>query len=349
MHIPFSRRHIGPSDSETAEMLRTLGCESLDQLIDQVVPSGIRLAKPLKLPRALSEEAAMLKLAETLGNNQVMRSFHRHGVPRHLHTAGDQRNILENPGWYTAYTPYQAEISQGRLEALINYQTMICDLTGLDVSNASLLDEGTAAAEAVALAVAQHGSAKRAFISDLCHPPTIEVVLTRTGAAWRRSHRGQRDGMRSPMTEKDLAAVVVQYPDTLGVVRNFTDLAPAVHGAGALLIACADLLALTLIKPPGEWGADICVGNSQRFGVPLGFGGPHAGFHGSEGCLEAPDAGPLDWCLERCAPAAWLPLVLADARAAHPSREGDEQHLHRAGAARRDGQYVCGVSWSRKG
>jgi len=285
MPIPFSRRHIGPSESETTEMLETLGCESLDQLIDQVVPRGIRLAKPLKLPRALSEEAAMLRLAETLGNNQVMRSFIGMGFHDTFTPPVIQRNILENPGWYTAYTPYQAEISQGRLEALINYQTMICDLTGLDVSNASLLDEGTAAAEAVALAVAQHGSAKRVFISDLCHPPTIEVVLTRMEPLGIELIVGnvmewEPDGTR------DLAAVVVQYPDTLGVVRNFADLAPAVHGAGALLIACADLLALTLIKPPGEWGADICVGNSQRFGVPLGFGGPHAAFMAVKDALK---------------------------------------------------------------
>ena len=285
MPIPFSRRHIGPSESETTEMLQTLGCESLDQLIDQVVPRGIRLAKPLKLPRALSEEAAMLRLAETLGNNQVMRSFIGMGFHDTFTPPVIQRNILENPGWYTAYTPYQAEISQGRLEALINYQTMICDLTGLDVSNASLLDEGTAAAEAVALAVAQHGSAKRVFISDLCHPPTIEVVLTRMEPLGIELIVGnvmewEPDGTR------DLAAVVVQYPDTLGVVRNFADLAPAVHGAGALLIACADLLALTLIKPPGEWGADICVGNSQRFGVPLGFGGPHAAFMAVKDALK---------------------------------------------------------------
>ena len=285
MPIPFSRRHIGPSESETTEMLQTLGCESLDQLIDQVVPSGIRLAKPLKLPRALSEEAAMLRLAETLGNNQVMRSFIGMGFHDTFTPPVIQRNILENPGWYTAYTPYQAEISQGRLEALINYQTMICDLTGLDVSNASLLDEGTAAAEAVALAVAQHGSAKRVFISDLCHPPTIEVVLTRMEPLGIEVIVGNVMEWE-PDGKRDLAAVVVQYPDTLGVVRNFADLAPAVHGAGALLIACADLLALTLIKPPGEWGADICVGNSQRFGVPLGFGGPHAAFMAVKDALK---------------------------------------------------------------
>ena len=285
MPIPFSRRHIGPSDSETAEMLRSLGCESLDQLIDQVVPSGIRLAKPLKLPRALTEEAAMLKLAETLGNNQVMRSFIGMGFHDTFTPPVIQRNILENPGWYTAYTPYQAEISQGRLEALINYQTMICDLTGLDVSNASLLDEGTAAAEAIALAVAQHGSAKRVFMSDLCHPPTIEVVMTRMEPLGIEVMVGNVMEWE-PDDQKDLAAVVVQYPDTLGVIRDFTDLAPAVHGAGALLIACADLLALTLIKPPGEWGADICVGNSQRFGVPLGFGGPHAAFMAVKDALK---------------------------------------------------------------
>jgi glycine dehydrogenase len=277
MPTPFARRHIGPSAQETTEMLKALGCDTLDLLIDQVVPEGIRLPEPLDLPDALTEEEALLRLCQKLLPNSVMRSFIGMGYHDTFTPPVIQRNILENPGWYTAYTPYQAEIAQGRLEALMNYQTMICDLTALPVANASLLDEGTAAAEALALAIAQHGKAKRVFISDMCHPQTIDVVLTRMEPLGIEVEVGDIMSW-NPDGEKDLAAVMVQYPDTLGVVRDFTDLAPAVHEAGALFIVCADLLALTLLKPPGEFGADICVGNSQRFGVPLGFGGPHAAF-----------------------------------------------------------------------
>ncbi|MDB6075847.1 MAG: hypothetical protein JWO89_3487, partial [Verrucomicrobiaceae bacterium] len=256
-------------------MLQQLGCVSLDELMDHVVPEGIRLREPLDLAEALSEEQALGSLKEMVSKNRVMRSFIGMGYHDTFTPPVIQRNIFENPGWYTAYTPYQAEIAQGRLEALINYQTMICDLTGLDVANASLLDEGTAVAEAIALAVAQHGSAKRVFLSDMCHPQSIEVVQTRMEPLGIAVEVG--DIMRwEPGETKDLAAVVVQYPDTLGIIRDFTELAPAVHGVGALFIVAADLLALTILRPPGEFGADICVGNSQRFGVPLGFGGPHA-------------------------------------------------------------------------
>ena len=285
-HLPaFSRRHIGPSVAETVQMLQSLGCASLDALMDQVVPEGIRLRTPLNLAEPLTEEQALASLKEIMGRNQVLRSFIGMGYHDTFTPPVIQRNILENPGWYTAYTPYQAEIAQGRLEALINYQTMICDLTGLDVANASLLDEGTAMAEAIALAVAQHGSAKRVFLSDMCHPQSIEVVQTRMEPLGITVEVG--DIMHwEPGETRDLAAVVVQYPDTLGLICDFTDLAPAVHDAGALFIVAADLLALTLLRPPGEFGADICVGNSQRFGVPLGFGGPHAAFMAVKDALK---------------------------------------------------------------
>ena len=283
MPVPFSRRHIGPSSVEQAEMLQVLGCDSLDQLIDQVVPAGIRLKQPMKLPAALSEEAALMQLAGVLGQNQVFRSFIGMGYHDTFTPPVIQRNILENPGWYTAYTPYQAEISQGRLEALINYQTMICDLTALDVSNASLLDEGTAAAEALAMAVAQHGSAKSVFVSDMCHVPTLDVVRTRMEPLGIEVVIGEASDWKA---SEGCAAVMVQYPDTLGVIEDFSGLAKRVHEEGALLIVCADLLALTLITPPGEFGADICVGNSQRFGVPLGFGGPHAAFMAVKDALK---------------------------------------------------------------
>ncbi|HYF37480.1 MAG TPA: aminomethyl-transferring glycine dehydrogenase, partial [Prosthecobacter sp.] len=195
------------------------------------------------------------------------------------------RNILENPGWYTAYTPYQPEISQGRLEAMLNFQTMIRDLTALDVANASLLDEGTACAEALHLAVAQVSGARRVFISDRCHPQSIAVVRTRLGALGMTVEVGDVSQWQ-PDGAPGLAAVLVQYPDTLGVIHDFSGLAQRVHAAGALFVVAADLLALTVLKPPGEFGADICVGNSQRFGVPLGFGGPHAAFMAVKDALK---------------------------------------------------------------
>jgi glycine dehydrogenase len=258
-------------------MLETLGYDSLDALVDQVVPEAIRQRTTLNLPEALSEEDALRRLKQLMGRNKVVRSFIGLGYHDTFTPPVIQRNILENPGWYTAYTPYQPEISQGRLEALINFQTMITDLTGLDVAGASLLDEGTACAEALTLAAAQKAGASKVIVSDQCHPHNIEVVRTRMkalgiGVEVLDVATWQHDG------SKDLAAVLVQYPDTQGVIHDFEALAKQAHEAGALLVVSADLLALTVLRPPGEFGADICVGNSQRFGVPLGFGGPHAAF-----------------------------------------------------------------------
>ena len=283
MPATFSRRHIGPSAQETADMLSAIGAESLDALIDSVVPEDIRARETLALPAALSEEQALKKLKTTLSANRVVRSFIGMGYHDTFTPPVIQRNILENPGWYTAYTPYQAEISQGRLEALLNFQTMICDLTALDVANASLLDDGTACAEALGLAVAQNAKAKRVLISDLCHPQNIDVIRTRMGAIGIQVEVGD---VNADFSAEGLAAVLVQYPDTLGTVHDLSALAGRVHAAGALFIVAADLLALTLLRPPGEFGADVCVGNSQRFGVPLGFGGPHAAFMAVKDALK---------------------------------------------------------------
>jgi glycine dehydrogenase len=277
MSYPFERRHIGPSSVERQAMLEALGCKSLDELMGQVIPEGIRLRTELCLPQEQSEEDALAQLRGIMGQNQVMRSFIGLGYYDTFTPPVIQRNILENPGWYTAYTPYQAEISQGRLEALLNYQTMITDLTGLDVANASLLDEGTAAAEGIALAAGHAYAAKAVFVDEQVFPQTLAVIRTRMEplgiavkvGSWQSFLFTKADG---------IAAVVLQYPDALGALHDYTAFAAEAHAQGALVIACADLLALTLIKPPGEWGADICVGSSQRFGVPLGFGGPHAAF-----------------------------------------------------------------------
>ncbi|MDZ4289608.1 MAG: aminomethyl-transferring glycine dehydrogenase subunit GcvPA, partial [Prosthecobacter sp.] len=273
----FSSRHIGPSPTEAAAMLATLGESSLDALIDQVVPEAIRQRSPLNLPPALTEEEALNRLRGIMGRNRVLRSFIGLGYHDTFTPPVILRNVLENPGWYTAYTPYQPEIAQGRLEALLNFQTMICDLTSLDVANASLLDEGTACAEALTLAAAQVSGADRVFISDQCHPQSIAVVRTRLQALGIHLEVGDVAQWR-PNGTPGLAAVLVQYPDTLGAVHDFSVLGQRVHEAGALFVVAADLLALTVLKPPGEFGADICVGSSQRFGVPLGFGGPHAAF-----------------------------------------------------------------------
>jgi glycine dehydrogenase len=292
MPTNFSRRHIGPSPAETQAMLQTLGCASLDELVGKVVPEGIRSREALNLPAPLSEEQALRRLRQVMGRNKVVRSFIGLGFHDTFTPPVIQRNIFENPGWYTAYTPYQAEIAQGRLEALLNFQTMICDLTGLDVSNASLLDEGTACAEALGLAVAHVAGASRVIVSDKCHPHAIEVVKTRMEALGIRVEVADVLALKHDGT-KGLAAVLAQYPDTTGVLHDYADLARETHEAGALFVVSADLLALTVLRPPGEFGVDICVGNSQRFGVPLGFGGPHAAFMAVKDALKRKMPGRL--------------------------------------------------------
>jgi glycine dehydrogenase len=277
----FIPRHIGPNEAEVAEMLAAIGYETLDDLIDATVPETIRMRGPLKIGAPLDEHAALRRLREIAAKNRVWRSYV--GLGYHdTHTPPViQRNILENPGWYTAYTPYQAEIAQGRLEALINFQTMVIDLTGLPIANASLLDEGTAAAEAMVLAYGAKGGADRRtfFISSDCHPQTIDVVRTRAGVRGIDIVVGDH---RTDDFGSGVFGVLLAYPATDGLVE---DLRPAVgraQAAGALVVVAADLMSLALLTPPGEWGADVVVGNSQRFGVPLGFGGPHAAFFASK-------------------------------------------------------------------
>ena len=284
-------------------------------------------------------------LKSIVGKNRLLKSFIGQGY-HGTHTPGViQRNILENPGWYTAYTPYQAEIAQGRLEALLNFQTMITDLTGLDVANASLLDEGTAAAEAMSLALAGKPKGKAIFVSDRCHPQTIDVVVTRAEPLGIEVITGDWQTYEIP-ADGSVFAVLVQYPDTRGRIDDFTGFFAKAKAAGAVTIVAADILALTVLKAPGRFGADICIGSSQRFGVPMGFGGPHAAFMACTGRAETQDARPPDRRVHRCARQARLPALAANPRAAHPPRQGDFQHLHRPGAARRDGLDVCRLSRS---
>ena len=258
-------------------MLEVLGYPNLDALIDAVVPSTIRLGRPLELPAARTEEEALAELRDLANRNQEFRSYLGLGY-HNCHVPGViQRNVLENPGWYTAYTPYQPEIAQGRLEALLTYQTVVSDLTGLPVASASLLDEATAAAEAMALTLgaAPHHDDPVYLVDEWCHPQTIAVVRTRAAARGVRIEVGPASSFRfGPGT----VGCLVQYPNTLGALPDYRALVERAHAAPALVTVATDLLALTLAAPPGEWGADVAVGNSQRFGVPLGYGGPHAAF-----------------------------------------------------------------------
>ncbi|MBI2403018.1 MAG: aminomethyl-transferring glycine dehydrogenase [Gemmatimonadetes bacterium] len=273
----FVRRHVGPRPDDVPDMLRVLGYPSLDALIDDLVPENIRLHRALNLPAARTEREVLVELRAMASHNQVFRSYLGMGYYDCITPPVIQRNILENPGWYTAYTPYQAEIAQGRLEGLLNFQTMVADLTALPIANASLLDEGTAAAEAMAMSLAvNHPEHPVYLVDEGCHPQTIAVVRTRAEA------RGVEVRVGNPATftfSPGIVGALVQYPATDGAIRDYRALGDKAHAAGALVTAATDLLALTLLVPPGEWGADVAVGNSQRFGVPLGYGGPHAAFY----------------------------------------------------------------------
>src|SRR5712671_6574135 len=271
----FARRHIGPNEEEVRAMLRDVDFDSVGALIDAAVPKQIRLGKALSLPAARSEQELLAELKGIMSKNEVRRSFIGMGYYDCITPPVIQRNILENPGWYTAYTPYQAEIAQGRLEALLNFQQMIIDLTALDIANASLLDEATAAAEAMALCHAVVPNRKTFFVADNCHPQTVAVVQTRAKPLGIEIKIG--DYSRFTFDETVFGALV-QYPATDGAIYDYAGFVRQAHDAGALVVVAADILALTLLKPPGEFGADVAVGNTQRFGVPLGFGGPHAAY-----------------------------------------------------------------------
>ena len=273
----FVPRHLGPRDSDVAAMLDVIGSDSLDALVDETIPPSIRIARPLQLDPPVPEGQLLEHLRSWAQENQLFRSHIGMGYYDTIVPAVILRNIMENPGWYTQYTPYQAEIAQGRMEALVNFQTVVADLTGLPLANASLLDEGTAAAEAMAMAMnVARGKKKGFFVADDCHPQTLAVVRTRAIPLGVELHVGKVEDI--DWDSMDLFGVLVQYPNTWGSLNDYSGLADACHDHKALLAVATDLLALTLLKPPGEWGADIAIGSSQRFGVPMGFGGPHAAF-----------------------------------------------------------------------
>ncbi|MDJ0731424.1 MAG: aminomethyl-transferring glycine dehydrogenase [Crocosphaera sp.] len=273
----FINRHIGPNSQEIDKMLKVLGFSTLDQLIDATVPQAIRLSKPLNLPEAQSEYGALAQLKSIASKNQIFRSYIGMGYHDCITPPVIQRNILENPGWYTAYTPYQAEIAQGRLEALLNYQTMIVELTGLEIANASLLDEGTAAAEAMSMSygLCKNKNANAFFVDSHCHPQTIEVIKTRAYPLGIELIIGDH---RFFEFDKEIFGALLQYPATDGTIYDYRTFIETAHNKGALVTVAADPLSLALLTPPGEFGADIAVGSTQRFGVPLGYGGPHAAY-----------------------------------------------------------------------
>ena len=273
----FQSRHIGPREADISAMLKELGFSDLEEMAAKIVPKGLRTEKPFMVGEGLSEHDLLQKLKNMVGRNKIYTSLIGLGYHDTITPTVIQRNILENPVWYTAYTPYQAEIAQGRLEALLNFQTMIKDLTGMEIANASLLDEGTAAAEAMAMAysLSKKSDVNSFLVSPQMHPHVLEVLGT----------RAEPLGLKMILQEPEqfdfsvpIFAAFVQYPNTEGVIEDHRAFSKKIHDHGAMLIASADLLALTILTPPGDWGADIVVGNSQRFGVPLGFGGPHAAF-----------------------------------------------------------------------
>jgi glycine dehydrogenase len=273
----FASRHNGPRPADIDAMLGVLGYDSLDDLIDAVVPENIRVQRALTLPEAQPENEVLAVLRQMADRNEIYRSYIGMGYSDCITPPVLLRNILENPGWYTSYTPYQAEISQGRLEALLNYQTAVSDLTGLAVANASLLDEGTAAAEAMTMtfSVSRKKDGATFLVDEDCHPQTIAVLQTRAEARGILVVVGRADGFDFG---DDVIGALIQYPTTFGAIRDYRDLCERAHAAGALVTVATDLLSLTMLAAPGDWGADIAVGNSQRFGVPLGYGGPHAAF-----------------------------------------------------------------------
>ncbi len=281
----FVQRHLGPTDADIQEMVATVGLPSIHALIDATIPEEIRLRQPLALSPRRSEQDVLGELRALATQNKVYRSLIGMGYYDCITPPVIQRNILENPGWYTQYTPYQAEIAQGRLEALVNFQTMVTDLTGLPLANASLLDEATAAAEAMAMcatiARAGGGDKKEFFVSQDCHPQTVAVMQTRADSLGMTLRMGRTSTL--DFSAGRLCGLLLQYPATDGYVGDYSDLVSQAHAAGVLVVVATDLLALALLRPPGEFGADIAVGSSQRFGVPLGFGGPHAAFLATKG------------------------------------------------------------------
>ena len=277
----FAGRHIGPGENETTEMLQTIGTASLEDLINSTVPPSIRMKKPLNLPAAMSENDYLQHIKEISLKNKLFNNYIGQGYYDTITPPVILRNVFENPGWYTQYTPYQAEISQGRLESLLNFQTMVSDLTDLPLANASLLDEATAAAEAMTMFFNMlnkdhdHIARPKFFVDNEIFPQTIDVIKTRATPIGIEIVQGD---YKTVSFDGSYFGAIVQYPNDKGSIEDYRDFISQVHAAGAFVAMATDLLALTLLTAPGELGADAAIGSAQRFGVPLGFGGPHAAF-----------------------------------------------------------------------
>ncbi|MCF6239112.1 MAG: glycine dehydrogenase (aminomethyl-transferring), partial [Candidatus Marinimicrobia bacterium] len=277
---PFAERHISPDPTEVTDMLQSIGVSSIDQLIKEAIPSSIMFDKDLDLPEALGEHEFLSSFKKMFAKNKVMRSYIGMGYYGTLTPTVILRNILENPGWYTAYTPYQAEIAQGRLEALINFQTLVIELTGMPIANASLLDEGTAAAEAISMFYGKRSRSKKKaekfFVDQNVFPQTLDIIKTRTASAGIEIVIGSLEEL--DLTDETLFGIYVQYPNNDGAVIDISSLIATANEQEVLVAVGADLLSLTLLTPPGEMGADAVIGTTQRFGVPMGYGGPHAAY-----------------------------------------------------------------------
>ena len=350
----FADRHIGPDSAAVTAMLEVIGVDSLEELARRALPAGILdgltgsgAAPGLdQLPPAASEAEALAELRTLADANTVAVSMIGQGYYDTYTPPVLLRNILENPAWYTAYTPYQPEISQGRLEALLNFQTMVADLTGLEVANASMLDEGTAAAEAMTLMHrAFKGKTNRLAVDVDMFAQTAAVLATRAEPLGIEIVTAD---LRQGLPDGEFFGVIAQLPGASGRVTDWSALVSQAHDRGALVAVGADLLALTLITPPGEIGADVAFGNTQRFGVPMGFGGPHAGYLVVHAQARSPAAGPAGRRLSGRRRLTRLPAGTADTRAAHPPRQGDQQHLYRSGAAVGDGRDVCELPRRRR-
>ena len=277
----FAERHIGPDENETREMLAVIGLDSIDELMDKTVPAGIRLKEKLEIAEPMSEFEYLAELKAIANKNKIFKSYIGQGYYDTITPSVIQRNLFENPGWYTQYTPYQAEIAQGRLESLLNFQTMVSDLTALPVANASLLDEGTAAAEAMTMLFNHknkshdHITSGKFFIDEKIFKQTKDIITTRAKPVGIELVLGS---FKDALLDETYFGAIVQYPDSEGSIEDHRKFIEKVHSVNAQVIMATDLLALTLLTPPGELGADVAIGSSQRFGVPMGYGGPHAAF-----------------------------------------------------------------------
>jgi glycine dehydrogenase len=318
MRGDFIYRHIGSNQQQTQDMLAELGLTDLEDIITQAIPANILNHEPLKITETISESAVIKHLRLMRGCNKVFTSMIGIGYYDTVMPAVIKRNVLENPGWYTAYTPYQAEVSQGRLEALLNFQQVIVDLTRMELANASLLDEATAAAEAMSMSRRlSKSTANKVLIDQNCFPQTIAVVKTRARSL---GYEVLVVDCFTDLEEQDFFALLVQYPDANGEIKALSSITEIAHKKGALVTVAADLLGLVLLKPPAAFGVDIVVGSAQRFGVPMGYGGPHAAFFATKDAFKRAMPGRLIWCIQRQSRTSGLTDGFANPRTTYSTR-----------------------------